>query len=139
MIIGYTDIVGDLFHFGHIEFLEKCKNYCDYLIVGICSDEFCSTYKRLPIMNENERLKSVSKCQFVDKVLLDIPIPINKEFMDKHSIEIVFHAHSVEENEKYNSFYLEPIKLNKFLRLNYNSDISTTTLINRINAISERK
>jgi len=139
MIIGYTDMVADLFHFGHVEFLEKCKNYCDYLIVGICSDDFCKDYKRVPIMNEAERLKSVSKCHFVDKVVLDIPIPITQEFMKKHSIEIVFHAHSEEENDKYNAYYLEPIKSNKFLRLDYNSEISTTTLINRINSISERK
>ncbi len=132
MIIGYTDMVADLFHFGHVEFLEKCKTYCDYLIVGICSDDFCKDYKRVPIMNERERFKSVSKCHVVDKVLLDIPIPITREFMKKYSIEIVFHAHSEEENEKYNAYYLEAIKSNKFLRLDYNSEISTTTLINRI-------
>ena len=132
MIIGYSDMVADLFHFGHIEFLEKCKNYCDYLIVGICSDNYCKDYKRQPIMNESERLKSVSKCNFVDKALLNIPIPITQEFMNEHSIEIVFHAHSEKENDKYNAYYLEPIKCNKFLRLDYNSEISTTTLINRI-------
>ena len=139
MIIGYTDMVADLFHFGHVEFLEKCKTYCDYLIVGICSDDFCKDYKRVPIMNERERFKSVSKCHVVDKVLLDIPIPITQEFMNKHSIEIVFHGHSEAENDKYNSYYLEPIKSNQFLRLDYNSEISTTILINRINSISERK
>jgi len=142
MIIGYTDMVADLFHFGHVEFLEKCKKYCDYLIVGICSDDFCKNYKRLPIMNEHERLKSVSKCHLVDKVLLDIPIPITQAFIKEHSIEIVFHAHSEEETKIYNPYYLEAIKLNKFLRLDYNSEISTTTLINRINTINtitERK
>ena len=37
--IGFTNGCYDLFHRGHIFFLSKCYNYCDYLIVAVNSDE----------------------------------------------------------------------------------------------------
>ena len=38
--IGYTCAVCDLFHVGHLNLLERCKTKCDYLMVGICDDEY---------------------------------------------------------------------------------------------------
>ena len=35
----YADMVGDLFHAGHIEFIKKARAYGDYLIVGVIADE----------------------------------------------------------------------------------------------------
>ena len=44
----YADIVGDLFHAGHIEFLKKARGFGDYLIVGVIADENVEEYKRTP-------------------------------------------------------------------------------------------
>ena len=38
MIRVYADMVGDLFHYGHVEFLEKARALGDYLIVGVHGD-----------------------------------------------------------------------------------------------------
>ena len=141
MKIGYVDIVGDLFHYNHILFLKKCKEFCDYLIVGVCSDTFCEKYKRKPILTEKERLYSIQLCNIVDYsfIVEDDEIYITKQFMDKYKIDRVFHAHSIDENEIYNIYYKYPISVNKFKRLDYNTGISTTTIINRIKkAVNDR-
>ena len=49
MKIIYCDMVADLFHYGHVNFLKRCKQLGDYLIVGIHSDSDVESYKRKPI------------------------------------------------------------------------------------------
>jgi glycerol-3-phosphate cytidylyltransferase len=136
--IGYADIVGDLFHSNHIKFLKKCKEYCDYLIVGVCTDEYCKPYKRIPILNEEDRLFLISECKYVDKCFLvdENQIPIKKDFINKHNIDYVFHAHSKEEHEKYKIYYNVPINMDKFIRLDYGEGISTSSIINKISKLN---
>lgn len=38
IIIGFTSVVGDLMHAGHMIMFDECKMYCDYLYVGLISD-----------------------------------------------------------------------------------------------------
>ena len=132
MKIGYTDIVGDLFHYGHIMFLENVKKYCDYLIVGITGDEYCKNYKRIPIMTQYERGETVKYCKFVDKIIIDCPTPITLDFINKYNINIVFHAHKEEESNIYDYYYKVALEKGIFKRLDYNNKISTSNLINRI-------
>ena len=51
----------DLFHIGHLDFLEKCAGRGDYLIVGLHTDPVVNRYKgaNYPIMNLHERTLSV--------------------------------------------------------------------------------
>lgn len=55
----------DLFHVGHLDFLEKASKLGDYLIVGLHTDPVVNSYKgsNYPIMNLHERVLSVLACK----------------------------------------------------------------------------
>lgn len=71
MKIGYTCGVYDLFHIGHLNLFEKCKQQCDYLIVGVCSDDYVKEYKnKKPVISEKERARIVGALKCVDKAVI---------------------------------------------------------------------
>ena len=95
MLTIFCDGIFDLFHNGHLNNLKSVKTHFDEpttLIVGIISDNTSIGYKRKPVFNENMRKKIVSSCKYVDKVILMDNLIVDKEFMDKYSIDYVFHA-----------------------------------------------
>lgn len=68
--IGYIAGVFDLFHIGHLNLLKAVKEKCDYLIVGILTDELVIHFKNnAPFIPEHERLEIVEAIQYVDKVV----------------------------------------------------------------------
>ena len=70
-IIGYTTGVFDMFHIGHLRLLKKAKLNCDYLIVGVSSDELVSEYKnKLPIIPLKHRMEIVQSLKCVDEVVI---------------------------------------------------------------------
>lgn len=70
MIIGYTSGVFDLFHIGHLNILKKAQSLCDYLIVGVTTDELTNEIKnKFPVVPYKERIKIVRGCKYVDKAV----------------------------------------------------------------------
>ena len=70
MIIGYTTGVFDMFHIGHLNILKKAKSMCDYLIVGVSSDELVLSEKnKIPIIPYDERAEIVRSVKYVDEVV----------------------------------------------------------------------
>ncbi|NQZ80725.1 MAG: adenylyltransferase/cytidyltransferase family protein [Colwellia sp.] len=68
--IGYTTGVFDLFHIGHLNVLKRAKLECDYLIVGVTSDELSMKVKnKKPVIPFSERMEIVESIKFVDEVL----------------------------------------------------------------------
>lgn len=70
MIIGYTQGTYDMFHIGHLNLLRNAKAQCDYLIVGVNSDELVKSYKKKSaIVPLEERIDIVSSIKYVDRVV----------------------------------------------------------------------
>ena len=132
MVRIYTDMIADLFHPGHVRFLMKARKLGDYLIVGIHSDQDCEYYKRTPVMTMQERCELVAGCRFVDEVIEQAPLQTDKEFIQKHKIDLVVHAHNPDEESKYSAMYAYPMGAGIFKRLDYSLGISTTDIIERI-------
>lgn len=71
--IGYTTGVFDLFHVGHLNILKKAKDHCEYLIVGVSTDELVMGYKnKRPVIPHNERMAIVEGIKYVDEVVPQI-------------------------------------------------------------------
>jgi glycerol-3-phosphate cytidylyltransferase len=68
--IGYTTGVFDLFHVGHLNILKNAREQCDFLIVGVSTDELVMRYKnKWPVIPQLERMAIVQSLKFVDKVV----------------------------------------------------------------------
>jgi len=73
--IGYTQGTFDLFHVGHLNLLNNAKSQCEYLIVGVNSDELVMNYKNKKTnINENDRARIVEAIKGVDKVIITITL-----------------------------------------------------------------
>ncbi|EAR00169.1 adenylyltransferase/cytidyltransferase family protein [Maribacter sp. HTCC2170] len=66
----YTSGAFDIFHFGHLNILIKSKELCDYLIVGVSTDELIEREKgKKPVIPFHERIKVVQSIGLVDEVI----------------------------------------------------------------------
>ena len=71
MVIGYTQGTYDMFHIGHLNLIKNAKKHCDYLIVGVNSDDLVLSYKnKKTIVPIEERVAIISELKSVDKVIV---------------------------------------------------------------------
>ena len=71
-VIGFTNGCFDLLHEGHLHLIRESKKRCDFLIIGLNSDESVKTLKgeSRPIENQEQRVKNLSKMEEVDAIAI---------------------------------------------------------------------
>ena len=102
----YLDGIFDLFHRGHLESIKQCKKLGKEVIIGVISDKDAANYKRLPIINENDRAEIIRNLKLVDEVIENAPLIVDLNFLQKYNIDLVVHGF-VDENDyiKQKSFF----------------------------------
>ena len=101
--IGYTTGVFDLFHIGHLNILRNAKLECDYLIVGITTDELSKEKKgKIPIIPFEERMAIIESIKFVDMVVPQTSYD-KMEAWQNHKFNIMFVGDDWKGTEKWNA------------------------------------
>lgn len=136
--IVYLDGVFDLFHRGHLESLIKAKNILNdpdntVLLVGIVGDKDATSYKRKPIINEEDRTEIIKSIKYVDYTICPCPLVVTMDFIKNNNIDIVVHGFvSEEDRNKQKDFFKEINENGYFKEIEYYSKTSTSEIIKNI-------
>lgn len=134
--IGFTTGVFDLFHVGHLNLLERCKEQCSYLIVAVCTDDYVRDIKhKEPIIPFDERMRILSALRCVDEV---VPISIAEVEdkmlpLKKYKFDVLFSGDDWKGSDRYNKTEIQFKKYGaKIEYLPYTKGVSTTEIKEKI-------
>ncbi|MBQ7596196.1 MAG: adenylyltransferase/cytidyltransferase family protein [Clostridia bacterium] len=104
--IGYTSGVYDMFHIGHLNILKRAKEQCDYLVVGVTTDELAQYKNKSAIIPFEERLAIVEAIKYVDKAVPQENM--NKlEACKKYNADVIFVGDDWKGTDKWNKIEQE--------------------------------
>lgn len=87
---GITFGTFDVFHYGHLRILERSKEICDYLIVGVSSDELNISKKdRAPYYSFEERMRIIGSLKVVDEVFKEESLELKGEYIKKYNADVL--------------------------------------------------
>lgn len=132
--IGYTTGVFDLFHIGHLNILRRAKEQCEYLIVGVTTDELCTkTKSKHPIICEAERVAIIESVRYVDKVVLQSDMD-KLSAVKNHGVNAVFVGSDWKGTPSWVKYEQEFESVGcKVVYLEHTDGISSTILRERLN------
>ena len=133
--IVYVAGAFDIFHVGHVDFLEQVSKHGNYIIVGLFSDKFINRNRgsKYPIMNMQERVLSVLACKYVSEVVIDAPYSISEELLDHFKIDIVCHGKTTVEPDADGHDPYEIVKLQgKYVEVDSGNKLTTQMVVERI-------
>lgn len=98
--IGYIAGVFDLFHIGHLNMFRRAKEMCNYLIVGVVSDEGVRLNKQAePFVPFEERIEMVRSCRYVDEaVKLPLDFAGTRDMFKVYHFDVQFSGSDYENN-----------------------------------------
>ena len=133
MIIGYTTGVFDLFHIGHLNLLRRSKELCDYLIVGVSTDECVESYKhKKPVIPFCDRIAIVSAIRYVDEVVPQVNMD-KIQFLKERHFDVMFHGDEWKGTDLFNKYEIEFKKFGARIEyLPHTEGISSTILREKV-------
>jgi len=121
----YTSGCFDIFHQGHLNILKKTKALCDYLIVGVSTDELIIKSKgRPPIIPFEERISILEANRYVDEVIPQVD-------KDKQKVVDEFHIDAISVGSDWKGKY--PAVTCEMEYFEYTPNVSSTVLKQKLN------
>lgn len=139
--IGYTSGVYDMFHIGHLNILKRAKEQCDFLIVGVSTDDVVVQNKhKKPLITFTERCSIVKAIRYVDKVIPQTRYDIYGKIktVKDNNIDVVFVGSDWQGTEKWKEIEEALIEYNcKVVYLPHTDGISSSILRAKLKDDSE--
>jgi len=79
----------DMFHIGHYNILQRCKEYGNYLVVGVSSDKLNSIKGKKSVVNEQDRFNKIKSINFVDEVFFEESLELKNDYIHKYNADIL--------------------------------------------------
>lgn len=133
--IGYTTGVYDMFHIGHLNILKRAKEQCEFLIVGVTTDELCFKRKqKYPIICEADRMAIVAELRCVDQVVPQENMD-KLEAIKKYGADAVFVGSDWKGTDSWNQYEKDFAEVGcTVVYLDHTDGISSTILRDRLNS-----
>ena len=133
--VGYTTGVYDMFHVGHLRLIKRAKEMCDYLIVGVSTDELVQSYKnKTPMIPFEQRTEIVAACRYVDEVVPQTTMDKLVAWNTLH-FDVMFHGDEWKGTPLYNKYEEEFAKVGaEIVYLAHTEGVSSTMLAEKLDA-----
>lgn len=127
--VGFTQGTFDTLHYGHVNLLKNAKKHCDYLIVGVNSDELVKSYKKTnTIIKTLDRVKIVEAIKYVDEVVITETLDKNVH-LKNYNYNVIFIGDDWKGSSRWNKTEEELSKVNvDVVYIPYTKSISTTKI-----------
>ncbi|KAG5853523.1 hypothetical protein ANANG_G00026880 [Anguilla anguilla] len=119
----------DLFHIGHVDFLETVYKQSDKPSGEV------NRYKgkNYPIMNVHERTLSVLACRYVSEVVIGAPYAVGRDLLDHFKVDLVCHGKTEVFPDKDGSDpYAEAKRRGIFRTVDSGNGLTTDDIVQRI-------
>ncbi len=126
----YTSGCFDIFHQGHLNILKSTKALCDYLIVGVSTDELIEKEKgRKPVIPFDERISVIESNSYVDEVIPQID-------KNKQKVIDMYNIDAISVGSDWKGKY--PEVTCELVYFDYTPNVSSTILKRQLNLLSDK-
>lgn len=132
---GYMMGVFDLFHVGHLNLIERAKERCDELVVGVLSDDLVFEQKgSYPVIGLEDRMRIIAALEAVDEAVAVTDGRLSKiEERKRIGFDCFFSGNDYEGNEMWEFEKKELEKEGATIEFfPYTEEISTTKIKEKI-------